>query len=152
MHVPTAMLAAGTLSRSGADAAAADRQSGTARTLQKMQSRQASFADMSDLLSGQVDGISLQRGLVCTGQDKQVLAKLKAAAESRSPAMWEAVGNTLRTHFFNLTVAFLMPFFDFWGTTCPWVSNHQVRICSTICCGFCASLAVYTNGAVNRTV
>jgi hypothetical protein len=74
MHVPPAAIAPGTLSRHGAEALAADKQNGTTRAVQKMQSVKASFADMSDLLTGQVDGISLQRGLVCTGHDKQVLA------------------------------------------------------------------------------
>lgn len=130
MHVPPALLAPNGVQRRGAEGLASERNSGTARTLQKMQSKQGSFADMSDLLSGQVDGISLQRGLVCASHDKQVLAKLKAAAESGSSAIWDAASNTLRAHFFNLTVAFLMPFFDYWGTPCPWSSNHQVGKCT----------------------
>jgi hypothetical protein len=127
VHVPSAVLAPGALSRNGG-ITATDRRTGAARSLQKMHSRQGSLVEMSDLLSGQVDGISLQRGLVCTAQDKQLIVKLKAAAESGSSAMWDSVSNTLRTHFFNLTVAFLMPFYDFWGTPCPWISNHEVRM------------------------
>lgn len=141
MHVPPALLVPASVSRTGGGAAApTERHNGTARTLQKMQTRQASFAEMSDLLSGQVDGVSLQSGLVCTTPDKQVLAKLKAAAESGLAAMWDSASNTLRTHFFNLTVAFLLPFYDFCGAPCPWASSHQVRhpaphLCAVSRCG-----------------
>lgn len=125
-HAPPALLVQGTLSRSGAEGFGGERHSGAARAIQKMQSRRSSFQDISEILSGQVDGMSLQRGLVCTGQDKQVLAKLRAAADAGTSVLWDAASNTLRTHFFNLTVSFMMPFFDYWGVPCPWISNHQV--------------------------
>ena len=139
MHAPPALLAPGSLSRTG-DLATADRNnnnknsSSTGRTLQMQSRRASSFADMSGALSGHADGISLQPGLACTAPDKHVLAKLKAAAESSSPAMWDSASNTLRTHFFNLTVAFLMPFYDFCGVGCPWSSTHQVRLQAPVCC------------------
>lgn len=81
-----------------------------------------------DLLAGKLDSLTLQRGLLCTGQDRAVIHKIKASMDSPSASTVVAACQALRIHFHHLTASFLLPFFDFLDRPCPWVANRKVRV------------------------
>lgn len=84
-----------------------------------------------DLLAGKLDSLTMQRGLVCTGHDRALVLKTKAAIESPSAKAAQAACHMMRNHFHHLTASFLLPFYDFLGRACPWMPNRKV--CSKKC-------------------
>lgn len=79
-----------------------------------------------DLLSGKLDSLSMQRGLLCSGQDRGVLSKVKTAIEGPANDAVVAACHVLRSHFHHLTVSFLLPFYEFLERPCPWAATRQV--------------------------
>lgn len=127
-HQAHVLLTAKSLSRSLTrdSTMASDRPSNNPRGMQSMLSRKPTLSSLPEVLQGQADGVTLQTGLLCSGHDKQVLTKLSLAADGGTEAAWDAASSAIRSHFYHLTVSFLLPFYDFWGQQCPWAANHQV--------------------------
>eukprot|EP00892_Ulva_mutabilis_P007804 jgi/Ulvmu1/5396/UM022_0191.1 len=83
-----------------------------------------------DLLAGKLDSLALQRGLLCTGQDRAVLLKIKAASDAPSATTVLAACHMMRIHFHHLTASFLLPFYDFLEQPCPWAPSRKAAATS----------------------
>lgn len=85
-----------------------------------------------DLLAGKLDSLSMQRGLLCSGQDRSLLLKVKTAMDTPSTDAVVAACHVLRNHFHHLTVSFLLVFYDFLERPNPWAATRQVQIFKAI--------------------